>query len=353
VQAANALAWNYYSYTTLHDRGVAFLLARGIDISALENETHSPVVGHTPSYKTRIDGLVSFMAGKGFSDTELIDAGLAARLPDGCVIDFFRDRVIFPARDHTGTINGLLGRDATGRSRVKYLNPPTTATYQKSQILYRPSQPLLRPDGAVIVCEGPLDALAIAARAAAAGVSDRFGPLAGCGTTLSDDQISQILALHGRAPVLAGDGDQPGRQANLDWAERILSHGRESVVVEWPDGYDPAAWLAARGIRGLLAVTRKGCLDDHSGILRPRHCGAVISEAAFPDNDRNHPPEQTKFIETVVRATAQLPPAARQRYLTAAAAVFAGPDQSMTHPSSWTAACTSQTHAHALERIDL
>jgi DNA primase len=353
VQMANALAWRYYTYGTLHDRGVAYLLGRGIDVSALEDETHRPVVGHTPSSKTRVDGLVSFMTGKGFSETELIDAGLVARLPDGCVIDFFRDRVIFPATDDTGAVNGLLGRDATGRSRVKYLNPPTTATYQKSQILYRPSHRLIRPDGAVIVCEGPLDALAIAAQAAAAGVSDRFGPLAACGTALSVDQIDQILALHGRAPVLAGDGDQPGRQANLDWARRMLGHGRESVVVAWPDGYDPASWLAARGSRGLLAVTRRGCLEDHSGILRPRHCGAVITEAAFPDNDRDHRPERTEFLETVARAAAQLPSAGRRRYLTAAESVFAAPVQSVTHHSSSASTCPSQMHARPVERIDL
>ena len=245
--AANALAWRYYTYGTLHDRGIAYLLGRGIDVSALEDETHRPVVGHTPSSKTRVDGLVSFMTGRGFSETELIDAGLAARLADGCVIDFFRDRVIFPAtRRHRR--HQRAARPGCNRTvRVKYLNPPTTATYQKSQILYRPTRPLLRPDGAVIVCEGPLDALAIAAQAAAAGVSDRFAPLAACGTALSDDQISQILALHRRAPVLAGDGDQPGRQANLDWAERMLAHGRESVVVEWPDGLRPSVVAGGQG----------------------------------------------------------------------------------------------------------
>jgi hypothetical protein len=203
------------------------------------------------------------------------------------------------------------------------------------------------------VCEGPLDALTIAVQAAAAGVSDRFAPLAACGTALSDHQISQILALHVRAPVLAGDGDQPGRLANLDWAGRMLAHGRESVVVDWPQGYDPASWLAARGSRGLLAVSRRGCLEDHSGILRPRHCGAVISEAAFPDNDQDDRPEPTEFLETVARAAAQLSPAGRRRYLTAAASVLAAPVQSITDPSSSTATCSSRTHAFPVERIDL
>ena len=333
VTQANQAAWDYYSYEVLRQRGVAYLAGRGIDVTAVEAETRAPVVGHTPSAKTRVAGLVAHMARRGFSEDELIDAGLATWLADGCVIDFFRDRVILPVRDATGSISGLLGRDITGRSPVKYLNPPITATYMKRRALYRPTQPALRPDGAVIVCEGALDALAIAAQAAAAGISDRFAPLAACGRVLSDHQIDMILAQHPRAPVLAADGDAPGRQANLDWAKRILAQGRESVITNWPEGYDPASWLMARSTAGLAAVTRRGCLDDRSGILRPRHCGAVLTEAEFPEHDPYHRPDPAELRNTLARATARLTPPARQRYLTAATSVFANPNRPPTRAS--------------------
>jgi DNA primase len=324
IAEANQQAWEYYSYKVLHERGVDYLAGRGIDVRPLEAEAAESAVGHTPSARTRIDGLVHHLGRRGFSESEMIDAGLATRLADGCVIDFFRDRIIMPVLDAAGTVTGLVGRDVSGTSGVKYLNPPTTAIYRKSGSLYQPTRPVL-PDGAVVVCEGPLDALAIAAHAASAGLSKRFAPVAACGRILSDLQIETILAIHPRAPVLAADGDPPGRQANLDWARRMLARGRESVITEWPDGYDPASWLAQRGPAGLAAVTRRGCLDDHTGTLRPRHCGAPLTEADFPDRDAFHRPGRAELLSAVAQATAHLPPAGRRRYLSAAASAFTPP----------------------------
>jgi DNA primase len=290
------------------------------------------------------------MAGIGFTDNELIDAGLGLRVTDGRVIDFFRDRLILAVTADTGSIGGLLGRDITGQSPVKYLNPPTTATYKKNETLYRPTHRPLAPDGEVVVCEGPIDALAIAAQASTAGISDRFAPVAACGTVLSEHQIDTILAMHRRAPVLAGDGDPPGRQANLDWAKRMLAYGRESVITNWPEGDDPASWLAARGPDGLIAVTRRGCLEDHSGTLRPRHCGAVLSEAALHDRDR--PSDGLDLIQAVTSAAAQLPPAAIHRYKTAAASAFAPPFHIST-PSFPPATFCPSPSARLVERIEL
>jgi DNA primase len=353
VAAANQAAWSYYTDENLHQRGARYLAGRGLDITALEAETAAPVVGHTPSSKTRTYALVGHLAAKGFDQTELLDAGLAIRLADGCVIDFFRDRVIFPVKDATGAVTGLLGRDITGRPAVKYLNPPTTATYQKSRALYRPTQTALRPDASVVVCEGPLDALAIAAHAAAFGLSTHYAPIAACGTTLTEAHIDQILTIHPRAPVLAGDGDQPGRRANIDWARRMLAKGRETVITTWPDGHDPASWLGARGSEGLIAVTRRGCLDDRSGRLRPRHCGAVLTEADVPDHDPYFRLPRSELTHSLGLAAAALPPAARQRYHAAAASVFATPDHPQTRGSDQFATGSPGPETDPPERIQL
>jgi DNA primase len=353
VAAANQAAWDYYTYETLRSRGAAYLASRGHEITALEAETAAPVVGHTPKSETGIDGLVAHLAAKRFDDTELLDAGLAIRLADGSLIDFFRDRVIFPAKDATGAVIGLLGRDITGRAALKYLNQPTTATYQKSRALYRPTQPPLQPDASVVVCEGPLDALAIAAHAAASDLSTHFAPVAACGTALTEAHIDQILTIHPRAPVLAGDGDQPGRRANIDWARRMLTKGRETVITEWPDGHDPASWLDARGSEGLIAVTRRGCLDDRSGRLRPRHCGAVLTEADVPDHDPHLRPPRSELTHSLAMAAAALPPAARQRYHAAAASVFATPDDPQTRASPHFATGSPGAETVPPERIHL
>jgi DNA primase len=325
VEAANAAAWGYYTYRALHEYGVAYLAHRGIDVSALEAELGRPVVGHTPSAKTRIDGLVTRLWTKGFTDDEMVDAGLATRNPDGSIIDFFRDRAIFPVTDDSGRVVGLLGRDVTDRSPVKYLNQAHTHTYDKSIAFYRPSTPQLDNHASVVVCEGPLDALAVATQAATAGKSAWFAPVAASGRALSNGQMDRILAIHGRAPIFAADGDKPGREANLDWAAKAVLRGRESVVVNWPDGEDPASWLAARGEDGLCAMTRRGSLAGAPTELRPHHCGAFLTRVALDglpaDGDRSA--ALARIVDEVRTVSDRLGANARERYAAAAAEVLA------------------------------
>jgi DNA primase catalytic core len=318
VLEANQAAWSYYSQPGPHQTAVAYIARRRLDISTLEELTGEPVIGYTP----HPNQLVRHLAGCGFVDNELVDSGLATRTGDGSLIDLFRNRVILPVTDGAGSIIAILGRDVTGTSPVKYLNPPTTVAYRKSQALYQPARPVLASDGGAIVCEGPIDALAIASNAAIAGLSDRYAPVSACGITLSDNQLRHILDLHPRAPVLAADGDPPGRQANLDWARRMLHMGRESVITDWPDGHDPASWLAEHGPSGLIALTRRGCLTNTSDQLHPRHCGAALSVADLRQAAWHSNTERAALLRSIETATARLPPAARRRYRTAANSVI-------------------------------
>jgi hypothetical protein len=174
----------------------------------------------------------------------------------------------------------------------------------------------------VIVCEGTLDALAIAAQAAASGLSDRYAPVAPSGVALSDHQLHDILAIHPLPPVFSGDGDAAGRRATVEWATRAALAGRESVVAIWPDGHDPASWIATHGESGLLALTRKGCLDPASTGLRPRHAGEIIAQAALA-----HAASGLVSLEDALTAAigprVHLHGAAAARYVSAVAQSFA------------------------------
>jgi len=197
-----------------------------------------------------------------------------------------------------------------------------THTYNKAIALYRPAIQALGSHANVIVCEGTLDALAVAAQAATSGLSERYAPVAPSGLALSDHQLGDILSIHPLPPVFSGDGDPAGRGASIEWATRAALAGRESVVATWPDGDDPASWIATHGESGLLAVTRKGCLEPDNTSLRPRHAGEIIARAALR--------EVTSGLVTLEEALAaalaphdRLHGAAAARYVSAVARTFA------------------------------
>jgi DNA primase len=323
--AALDAAWGYYSYGALHHAGVEYLNGRGIDVTELETEIAQPVIGRTP-YKAP-DRFVTKMRQRGFTDDELVDAGLASRLPSRisggrpAVIDFYRHRFIVPVRDDHGQVIGLIGRydGDTGADKLpKYKNPPRTVVYDKAAHLYRPTTPVLDADGQVVVVEGCLDALAIAAAAATAGLSAKFAPVSESGTALSHAQIEQVMAIHDRAPVLAADGDATGVGANAKWAAALALKGRESAIVAWPDREDPASWLATHSTGGLAALTRKGCLEASPDQLRPRHSAAQVAKALL---GRDMPLEAA--WRAAVAPAEQMADSARERYLSGAAKTLA------------------------------
>lgn len=332
VHAAVEAAWAYYTYRTLHDRGVAYLAGRNIDVAALESEIGAKVIGHTPGRLagTRQTALVDRMTAHGFSADEMVDAGLAARYPDGRIIDFFRQRAIIPVTDETGRVTGLIGR-YTGEPNdkaPKYLNMRRTHAYDKSLAIYQPSRPELTKHANVVVVEGVLDALAVASQAAISKLSHHYAPVCTSGLSLSASQVRDVLAIHPAPPVIAGDGDTAGRErANLKWATAMLAVGRESVIVDWPDGIDPASWLAAHGEDGLVAVTRRGCLEVAANQVRPHHVGRLITQAEAATIPREWDGKRTaalaQLIDGVSQHASRLTTQGSDRYVRAAAPVIA------------------------------
>lgn len=275
--AALQAAWNYYTYGALHVAALEYLTGRGIHVLPFEAENGGPVVGHTP-FKAADQATLHLM-GRGFTLDELVDAGITQRAEHRQPVDAYRHRIVVPVRDDHGHVIGLIGRYTGDRADTpKYMNPGRTAVYDKSRDLYRPSVAPLARHAQVIVVEGTLDALAVAARAASDGLSDQYAPVTSSGTRLSGGQVATIAAIHPRPVVIAADGDPTGLEAATRWATAFTLAGRETVITSWPgDLKDPAVWLAAHpGPDGLAAVTRHGCLEADPAEIRPRHSAPVV-----------------------------------------------------------------------------
>ncbi|HZG02847.1 MAG TPA: DNA primase, partial [Streptomyces sp.] len=227
--------------------GRRFLAERGFDQDAAAHFG----VGYAPA---GWDHLTRFLRGQGFSDKELLLAGLAQESRNGKPIDRFRGRLMWPIRDITGEVVGFgarkLREDDTG---PKYLNTPETAIYRKSQVLYGidlAKREIARTGRAVVV-EGYTDVMACHL----AGIT---GAIATCGTAFGGDHIKilrRLLMDNSRSEVVfTFDGDAAGQKAALRAFEDDQKFAARTSIAITPGGMDPCELRLAEGDEAVRAL---------------------------------------------------------------------------------------------------
>lgn len=215
--------------------------------------------------------LVEHLRGAGYTDAEMLAAGVARTTRDGRLIDQMRDRLVFALRDvhHRDVVVGFTGRRNPSapddeRAGPKYINTPTTALYDKSTHLYGIAEAThgphqVRADARPVLVEGPLDAWAITA--ASDGTAFGVAPL---GTSLTDTHIDHLtphLAPDRAGPagiVVATDADTAGRKAAQRAFWKLTNRGSDPQHLPLPDGLDPADVHRTHGpahLAHLLATT--------------------------------------------------------------------------------------------------
>src|SRR6266852_2086463 len=148
--AANDTAHFYFRQALRGtDRGkevARYLAERGI----LPESADKFGLGYAPD---SWDGLVGYLRKKGYSDEEVVAAGLVGRSDRG-LFDWFRHRLIVPIKDGRGRIIAFGGRAMRADQRGKYVNSQGTVLFNKSATLYAldAARPAIRKqNGAVIV----------------------------------------------------------------------------------------------------------------------------------------------------------------------------------------------------------
>jgi DNA primase len=206
------------------------------------------------------DNLVKYFAPKGYSQQDLIDAGLLTVREDERdaetqehrkTYDRFRHRIMIPIRDENGKMAGFGARAVEPDDIPKFMNSPDTAIFTKGRILYgldRARKPIRAADQAVIV-EGYLDVMALHQ----AGYENVVSPM---GTALTEDQL-RLLKRFTRRVVLALDPDAAGQKAIL----RGLEAARSAMDREGELGFDPRGLL--RSEARLQADIRVAALPDN------------------------------------------------------------------------------------------
>ena len=228
-------------------RAGAVLDTRGVPDAA----RNAYELGYAPAAWTR---LTDYLRRGGATDAELVDAGLGLRTSRGTVVDRFRDRIMLPVRESTGSqVVAFLGRRMDDRAHPedpKYLNSPGTALWRKGGHLYglgaRGARTALAKGADVALVEGPLDVIA-------ASGTGRY-----VGAALTAAQV-QVLAdtlgdLSARRIVTAFDADESGRQAAHRAYELLRGAGAWPRAAVLPAGHDPASLAQAHGAPALAAA---------------------------------------------------------------------------------------------------
>lgn len=183
------------------------------------------------------------LAREGIDEDQLVEAGLLKRRDDGSVVEYFRERVMFPITDRRGRVIAFGGR-TLGDGQPKYLNTPETSLFHKGQILYGLAQarePAGR-SGEIIVAEGYMDVIALSM----AGFPQAVAPL---GTALTESQIAELWKLADE-PILCFDGDAAGVRAAVKGGLRalpLLTPGKSLRFALVPGGQDPDDLIRDRG----------------------------------------------------------------------------------------------------------
>ncbi|GAA3755696.1 DNA primase [Spinactinospora alkalitolerans] len=206
------------------------------------------------------ESLTGHLRGKGFSDKEIILAGLASQGRRG-PYDKFRNRLLWPVREVTGEVVGFGARkldpDDDG---PKYLNTQETPIFKKSHLLYGldlAKRDISRERQAVVV-EGYTDVMACHL----AGVGTA---VATCGTSFGEEHLKILRRMllgrskFGGEVVFTFDGDAAGQKAALRAFAEEHGFVTETFVAVQPDGLDPCDLRIQHGdaaIRDLVAAKK-------------------------------------------------------------------------------------------------
>lgn len=311
---ANAVAQQWYAEQLVGPDALAarqFLAERGFDQDAAATFG----LGFAPREG---DALYKMLRGRGFSQEEVVAAGLVAlgRSP----YDRFRGRLLWPIREANGDTIGFGARRIFDDDKIeaKYLNTPETAIYKKSHVLYGidlARREIGRSQQAVVV-EGYTDVMACHL----AGVGTA---VASCGTAFGEDHtrvlrrfLSDQDQLHGEV-IFTFDGDQAGQNAALKTFKGDSNFVAQTYVAVEPDGLDPCDLRIKGGdeaVRELIGnriplyrfvlanVVSKYDLDRADGRV-----GAVREAATLVTSSRDASVAKSSFAREIASLTGMDP----------------------------------------------
>lgn len=175
---------------------------------------------------------------KGYSDDELVAAGVCRRSEKGAVYDYFRNRVIFPIIDESGNVIAFGGR-VLDDSKPKYLNTNDTPVFRKRANLFSLNFAKKAASTTLILAEGYMDVIALHQ----AGFPNAVATL---GTSITDEQ-ARLMARYAKQIVISYDSDSAGQNAVKRAMEYFSQVGIPVRILEMEGAKDPDEYIKKFG----------------------------------------------------------------------------------------------------------
>ncbi len=271
--------FNAQLYQPAGERGLAYAQRRGMPKSTLTKFG----IGFAPDAWT---ALTDAMRRKGYTDQELIDAGLVSQKGDR-IYDRFRNRLMFPIIDVRGNVIGFGGR-VMDDSTPKYLNSPETVIFNKRKNLFALNLAKKTKLPYLILVEGYMDAVAL----------HQYGfdcAVASLGTSLTEDHAA-LLTRYTEQVVLIYDGDEAGQRATRRAIPMLEKAGLRVKVLRMKGAKDPDEFLKKFG-----ADQFKLLLEEASNRVEYQ-LNAIAAKYDIREDD-----QRVRFIQECAQLISTLP----------------------------------------------
>ena len=207
------------------EKARSYVASRGLSLETIT----SFQLGFSPN---SWEALKQYLMERGYTESELLAAGLVIETEAGGTHDRFRNRLMFPICDIRGHITGF-GARALDDLLPKYLNSPQTPIFDKSSSLYgiNLATAAIRQQNMVVIVEGYMDVIT-------AHQNGFNNVIASMGTSVTEKQVSAVKRLT-KNVALALDADAAGEEAMLRAVGYENTLDAEVKVIILPRGKDP------------------------------------------------------------------------------------------------------------------
>ncbi len=262
-------AVNFFRHNLLNtppgQQALEYLHARGLKDEIIE----AFGLGYAPH---SWDACLKHLIGRGFSEKDLLEAGMVSARDSGGIYDRFRHRITFPIRNEQGLMAGFGARILNPEDVPKFLNSPQTDLFDKSRLLYGLDRARrdIRARDQVVLVEGYLDVIALHQ----AGYANAVSPM---GTALTEQQL-YLIKRYTRRIILALDPDAAGAKATL----RGLQIARQALDRESDPVFDARGLLSheARLQADIRVTTLPDGMDPDEVVNRdPAEWERILAEA--------------------------------------------------------------------------